>query len=226
MRRTVLVGDVHGCRDELLELLDRVGLGDDDRLVLVGDLVARGPDSRGTLDLLMRLGARSVRGNHEDKLLRIKDDPKAPAHLVHRAVAATLDERHWDYLASLPLWIDLPTHGARVVHAGLVPGVPVELQAPRTLMYARCLGSRGEPIERREGRLWGEAYEGPPHVAFGHNAMDGLQLHRWATGLDTAAVYGGRLTAMVLDDGVSPPPPEDRPAVLVSVPARRRYWEG
>ena len=41
MRRTVLVGDVHGCRDELVELLDRVGLGDDDRLVLVGDLVAR-----------------------------------------------------------------------------------------------------------------------------------------------------------------------------------------
>src|SRR5262245_16953556 len=106
MRRTVLVGDVHGCRDELVELLDRVGLGDDDRLVLVGDLVARGPDSRGTLDLLMRLGARSVRGNHEDRVLRARDEPCSPLHPVHRAVAASLEDRHWDYLASLPLWID------------------------------------------------------------------------------------------------------------------------
>src|SRR4051812_26914666 len=63
MGRTIFVGDVHGCRDELAALLDRTGFGRGDRLVMVGDLVVRGPDPRGTLALLREVGAVSVRGN-------------------------------------------------------------------------------------------------------------------------------------------------------------------
>ncbi len=72
MPRTVIVGDVHGCRAELEALLARVAFGTGDRLVMVGDLVVRGPDPAGTLDLLASLGARAVRGNHEDRLLRCR----------------------------------------------------------------------------------------------------------------------------------------------------------
>ena len=71
--------------------------------------------------------------------------------------------------------------------------------------------------------LWGERYTGPPHVVFGHNALPAPQIHRWATGLDTGAVYGGRLTAMVLLPREKPPPAGERASVLVSVPARRAY---
>jgi hypothetical protein len=226
MPRTVIVGDVHGCRAELEALLAAVGFGAGDRLVMVGDLVARGPDPTGTIDLLVSLGARAVRGNHEDRVLRWRKRPERPLGAAHRAVVDALAERHWAYISALPLWLDLPEHGVRVVHAGLVPGVPIERQDPRTLMYVRCIGPSGKPVEERGDTLWGARYAGPPHVVFGHNAMSEPQIHAHATGIDTGAVYGNRLTAMVLADGATPPPPRERAGVLVSVRSRRAYFEG
>lgn len=223
MPRTIIVGDVHGCRAELSELLARVGFGDDDRLVMVGDLVARGPDSAGTIDLLISARARVVRGNHEDRILRWRKKRARPLGPYHRAVVEALSERHWAFLEATPLWIDLPDHGVRVVHAGVVPGIPIEKQDPRTLMYVRTLDAKSRPLEERGDGLWGARYAGPPHIVFGHNAMSAPQIHAHATGIDTGAVYGNRLTAMVLPDGASPPPPADRASVLVSVNARRAY---
>ncbi|EYF07183.1 metallophosphoesterase family protein [Chondromyces apiculatus] len=228
MPRTIIVGDVHGCRDELAALLEHIGLVTSDRVVMVGDLVVRGPDPCGTLDLLREVGAISVRGNHEDRLLRWhagKGDPRGePLGEMSKVTARLLRKRDWAWLETLPYWIDLPEQGIRVVHAGVVPGLPIERQDPHTLMYVRCLGRYGEPVERRGGKqLWGEAYMGPPHLVFGHNAKPEPQLHPWATGVDTGAVYGGRLTAMVLREGEPVPPPASRLDVLVSVPSRRRY---
>ena len=82
-------------------------------------------------------------------------------------------------------------------------------------------GQRGQAVSV----LWGKRYSGPPHIVFGHNAAPGLQLHPWATGLDTGCVYGGRLTAMVLADGQRVPGTiAARRDVLVSQPARRVWY--
>ncbi|MCE7975535.1 MAG: hypothetical protein DYG92_14635, partial [Leptolyngbya sp. PLA1] len=70
--RTIVVGDVHGCRAELEELLSRLAFGREDALYLVGDLVARGPDGPGVLDLAAGLGAAAVQGNHEWRLLQVR----------------------------------------------------------------------------------------------------------------------------------------------------------
>jgi hypothetical protein len=220
--RTILVGDVHGCSAELSLLLDRLAFGAGDRLVLVGDLVVRGPDPAGVIDLCAKVGGHAVRGNHEDRLLAIRAR-RAPANAAQRATMARLEQRHWDVLEGLPLWIDLPDLGVRVVHAGVVPGVPIEQQDPRDLMYMRCLDAAGAPLEKRSGTLWGARYAGPPHVVFGHNAASEPQLHASATGIDTGCVYGGRLTALVLPRGATLPPVKDRRDALVSVPARRAY---
>ena len=226
MGRTILVGDVHACRDELDALLVKAAFGEGDKVVMVGDLVVRGPDPRGTLDLLRAIDARSVRGNHEDRLLRHRLAPKDnPVSEQTLAAARLLRKRDWALLEGLPLWLDLPEHGVRVVHAGLVPGVPVEQQDPHTLMYVRSLDRHGNPVEKRGRFLWGERYGGPEHVIFGHNARPDPQIHAFATGLDTGCVYGGFLTAMVLDDGQPPPSPRDRASVLLSVRARRRYTD-
>ena len=223
MPRTILVGDIHGCRAELEMLLDYIGFVRGDRLIAVGDLIVRGPDPTGTLDVLYAAGARAVRGNHEDRVLRALGGEREAAGEAQRAAIKALRKRDVAWLRELPLWIDLPEHDVRVVHAGVVPGVPVERQDLRALMYMRCLSPSGEAVERRGEALWGKAYEGPPHVVFGHNALPDPQIHAAATGIDTGAVYGGALTAMLLRDGERPPPPEARRDVLVSIRARRRY---
>jgi hypothetical protein len=224
MPRTVIVGDLHACTGELEKLLERIDFKPrSDRLVLVGDLVVRGPDPHGALALVKRLGARAVRGNHEDRLLswRHRHEPLGPDHA---RVAAALSEAEWSAIEALPLWLDLPEHGVRVVHAGVVPGQDVASTDPQALLKMRTLDARGRwSSDAEAGDLWGTRYEGPPHVVFGHNARPEPQLHPWATGLDTGCVYGGRLTALVLDKG-EPVPRGDRvKALLQSVPAARKY---
>lgn len=236
--RTIIVGDVHGCRAELEGLLDRVAFTTGDRLVFVGDLVARGPDSLGVLDIARRTGAIVVRGNHEHKLLewraartawmRGEAAAKPPMGSMHRNIARSLRPTDWTLLETSPFFFDLPDHGARVVHAGVMPDVKLDAQSPETMMRIRTVRARRRGAGKRgkdDHVLWGERYEGPPQIVFGHNAAPGLQMHPWATGLDTGCVYGGLLTAMVLADGQRVPRAiSARRALLVSEPAQRVWF--
>ncbi len=237
MGRTVVVGDVHGCSAELRALLDRVAfVPDDDRLVFVGDLLARGPDTRGVLDLVRQTHAVVVRGNHEDRLLEWRRAMTAralgeaalppPLGRLHAEVAHALREEDWALLDETPVTHLLEAHRTLVVHAGLVPGVSLEAQDPWMMMRIRSLGDRGEARDTGGATPWGARWVGPPHVVFGHAAALESQVHPWATGIDTGCVYGGYLTAMVLQEGEEPPPVAHRRDVLVSVPARRRYFGG
>jgi hypothetical protein len=242
MGRTFIVGDVHGCSRELEQLLERVRFESGDRLVFVGDVVARGPDSLGVLDIIRRTGALLVRGNHEDKLLASLDPethplvwkhdggskPKPhrkPLGRFHANVAEQLRPIDWALLEASPLHVDLPEHDVRVVHAGVVPGVPIDDQERSTLLTIRALGPHGEPLEKRGGVLWGERYRESPHVVFGHNARSEPQLHPHATGIDTGCVYGGYLTALRLEDGQKVPVDTGaRRKLLVQVPASKAYY--
>jgi hypothetical protein len=237
--RTIIVGDVHGCRDELERLLDLVQYAESDDLFFLGDLLSRGPDPLGILAIARRTRARGVRGNHDDDLLQwyaAKQAGGEDAHLgkAKRKLAAQLESADWAVLESLELFIDLPSHDLRLVHAGVVPGVAMSEQPREALLSMRYLGPQDEPVEKigaygevveKDGFvLWGRRYTGPPHIVFGHNAQREPQIHRWATGIDTGVVYGERLTAMVLQAGQQVPPPERRRDVLFSVPAKDRYY--
>ncbi len=222
--RTIVVGDVHGCSGELETLLEQVMLGPGDRLIMVGDLVARGPDSRGVLATVRAAAGRSVLGNHEAKILSWRDRG-VPLRPVHMQVAEALTEEAWGMLRAMPLWIDLAEHGARVVHAGVVAGLPIEETPTRALLTMRTVDGEGNWSDAAEGgALWGSCYEGPPHVLFGHHARDELQLWDRATGLDTACVYGNRLSALVLDEGEPVPRGESARARIVSAKAMRKYY--
>ena len=228
--RTIIVGDIHGCADELSELFDRVALGSSDQVISVGDLVTRGPDGRRVLELCRKHHAAAVLGNHELRLLsarraRARGEAGPKLGASHERALAELDERDWALLEALPLYLDLPQHELRVVHAGVVPGRDISEHDARLLTHLRTIDDAGNPSEHWHGRLWGELYNGPPHVVFGHNARQNVQIHEWATGLDTGCVYGGSLTAMVLPPGERPPHAADRRDALVSVPARRAYYQ-
>jgi predicted phosphodiesterase len=217
-RRTLLIGDVHGCVDELQDLL-RVAEVEAraDRVILVGDLVAKGPDSVGVVALARERGFEAVLGNHDAKVLKMGREGGDLSPLVspreHAYVAAHLSGPDWEYLRGLPTTLLLPDLNTIVVHAGLVPGVPLEQQERRYLLNLRSITPEGEPSKRvDEGAPWASLWPGPEHVVFGHDAVRGLQQHAHATGLDTGCVYGNALTGLLL--------PERR---LVSVRARRAY---
>lgn len=229
MGRSIFIGDVHGCALELAEMFERLGPTGDDEVYLVGDLVARGPDTAGVLRLAREVGAQAVRGNHEQRLLEVREaqregEPGPHLGAGHWQLFKSLTEEQWEQLASLPFTIEVPTHQIRVVHAGLVPGVPLELQKVSHFTRLRTIRPDGQPSTRLGGRLWGELWSGPPHIVFGHNAITGLQLHTDATGIDTGCVYGGQLSALVLPHGSAIPPVEHRRDFIVSVPAHERYY--
>lgn len=226
MARTILIGDVHGCSTELSELLERLAPTSDDRVAFVGDLVARGPDSRGVLRIVREIGAQCVRGNHEEKLLaardtRLRGEGKAKGGASHAALVESLNDEEWAQLEALPLRVELDAPSLWVVHAGVVPGVAWEEQDPWMLTHIRSIAEDGTP-SAKWGQPWGVTYRGT-HIVFGHNAQRVPQLHPDATGIDTACVYGGQLTALVLEAGSPIPPPEERRDALVSVAAKKPY---
>ncbi len=207
MRRTLFIGDVHGCNDEFGDLLGASGFGGEDRLVLVGDLVAKGPDSAGVVERARSLSALAVLGNHDAAVLA----PRPGSH--HEKVASTLSHESIRWLELLPLWLDLPELNALVVHGGVLPNIPLENQPRHVLLNLRSIDAEGKGSMRVDGGVpWASRWPGPRHVIFGHDALRGLQRHPHATGLDTGCVYGKQLTGLWL--------PEFK---LVSVPARRTY---
>ena len=82
--RTIAVGDVHGCSKALDALIEAIGPTPDDTIVMLGDYVNRGPDSRGVLDTLAELRRRcrlvAILGNHDEMLLQARSwlPPAAP----------------------------------------------------------------------------------------------------------------------------------------------------
>jgi hypothetical protein len=219
MQRTIIVGDVHGCVDEMQALLRQCGVVRGDRVVLAGDLVAKGPDSRGVVQLVREMGALAVLGNHDDFCIDVwRRRHQAEARRPRRWLLDTLDESDWAFLESLPLFLRLGAEGeggpeVAVVHAGAVPGVPLEEQERDNLLSLRSLVGGSAPSRRLLMRWpWAAAWRGPEHIVFGHDAVRGLQQYPRATGLDTGCVYGRELTALEL--------PSRR---IYKVPARRRY---
>ncbi|MBF5046638.1 metallophosphatase [Aggregicoccus sp. 17bor-14] len=216
--RTVFIGDVHGCLLELEELLQACAYSQSDRVVLVGDLVAKGPDSAGVVRLARERGLLAVRGNHDAHVLgaRARGGVRADGRKLkreHQRVLDTLAPEDWAYLEAQPLYRRFPELNVIAVHGGLVPGVALEAQDSNLLLNLRSITPEGAPSKRIDnGVPWASQWKGPETVVFGHDAMRGLQRYPHALGLDSGCVYGGRLNAWIL--------PEGR---LVSVPARAQY---
>lgn len=234
MGRTIFVGDIHGCAREFDDLLTRLRYAQGvDRLILVGDLVARGPDSASVVELARSSGAVAVRGNHDEKVLswwrvleshsRREADRTVRLSERHRQVVTTLKERHFVFLERLPLMLTVPDHGAMVVHAGVDPTrQPIE-SSDEVLLTVRSM-EEGKPSRKLAGTPWARLWQGPAHIVFGHDARRNLQLEPFATGLDTGCCYGRSLTALVLDAGEPVPVEvEARRARLASVIARQSY---
>ena len=211
--RRIVVGDLHGCYDELMELLEKIGIGDDDRVFCVGDLITKGPKSKEVLDLFMTDARFStVIGNHDLALRRKWNgediELKAAQKEAHKELRGEKDA-YVSFFNRMPFMIDLGTH--LVVHAGLRPNIELYSQTTGDLTRLRTLGS---DRESDEGTPWYHVYHGEKIVLFGHWPSPEPRRGRRAIGLDTGCVYGYNLTAYIIESDE-----------FVTVKAKRAYDE-
>ncbi len=201
---TWAIGDVHGCLDKLRRLWAEIGPGPGDRVVFLGDLIDRGPDSRGVLSFVREANRHGVsvvalRGNHEQMCLDWHTTRAPAAWSMWRTNGGrdTLESYGVPVEGGVPLG-DLPPddiaflasmprlyrEGAVVfVHAGLRPGVPLERQDPDDLIWIR-------------DAFYRNADQVPHRVVFGHTPFPEVFRSGRVVGIDTGAVYGGWISRL------------------------------
>lgn len=256
-KNILVIGDVHGCYDELLELhakaVQENGSRNFSHVILVGDLCNKGPDSAKVIrHVRITPDWFSVRGNHDDGALAaalgdtkrlqkktyqwVRDETKSShgeeTSSDARQIETHLSDEDIHWLAQLPYTIQIPgellgeDEDTIIVHAGLIPNSKLEDQEKTTMTTIRDLlprcnesgefthfeyhSSKGgkeavvldsnSKISCNEAVTWASAWKGPQRVIFGHDARRKLQRHDWAIGLDTGAVYGGKLTGIILPE--------------------------
>ncbi|KAL1971020.1 hypothetical protein VTN77DRAFT_2854 [Rasamsonia byssochlamydoides] len=185
-RRLVIVGDVHGCKDELDKLLKKVSFDTSagDHLIFTGDMINKGPHSSEVVDLARRLHASCVRGNHEDRILLLrqqmkinnslqspsdKDDKDASrSDYRERKVARQLSDEQAAWLEACPVILKVGQitgmGNVVVVHGGLVPGLDLERQDPASVMTMRTIDlDTHVPSASRNGVAWSKVCTCLPH---------------------------------------------------------------
>lgn len=191
-RRTIFIGDVHGCSAELRRLVDRLDPGPEDRVILLGDLVNRGPDSAGVVRYVAGRGFESLMGNHDRDYLenwKKKDS--------YRRLRADLGRDLHRWLARRPLYIEDDRFIA--VHAGLMPERHPSRTPPHILLNIRTWDGRGADLAHPDNPPWYDFYSGDRPVFYGHWARKGLNLRANTIGLDSGVVYGRALSAYILE---------------------------
>ena len=226
-QRTIFIGDIHGCCAEFEALLKAVEFAPGrDRLLLTGDAFTRGPDPLGVWQAIRATGAEMVLGNHETSLLPQLQAIAAggPPDALNQSHGLGLRELlpHAEelvaWLERLPLAIDEPRF--LLVHAGINPDTGLAGSTPDELVYIRTW----PPTGGIEGPRWHDHLPpGGKLIVFGHDAPRGLVVKRppgagpgvrpYLIGLDSACVFGGHLSAYLLE--------EDR---ILQVPAQRPWF--
>jgi serine/threonine protein phosphatase 1 len=150
--RSFVIGDIHGCAATLRRLVDvTLRPSPDDHIYLLGDLIDRGPDSKGVLDYIFELRERglsvsSVRGNHEEMCLQSGDDLYYLGLWAANGGLATMESFqadgpgdipriYRDFLASLPHYILLDAFV--IVHAGLNFDPPSPFDDTSAMLWTR-----------------------------------------------------------------------------------------
>ncbi|MFA5190609.1 MAG: polynucleotide kinase-phosphatase [Verrucomicrobiia bacterium] len=232
-----IIGDVHGCFDELVELLRQLGHGVDEtthavqpangrKLVFAGDLVDRGPKISQVLNLVMNAvaggAALCVPGNHDVKLMRkLRGRDVQITHGLAESLAQLANEpedfrkRVVDFIDDLVSHYVLDEGRLIVAHAGMKESMQGRGSGAvrEFALFGETTGETDEfglPVRYN----WAAEYRGVATVVYGHTPVPEPEWLNRTINIDTGCVFGGKLTALRY--------PEKE---LVSVPARQTYAE-
>jgi len=208
MGKIFAIGDIHGCLlhlDKMMAILDIDA--QNDTLVFIGDYIDRGPDSKGVVDALLDI-RKSIKnvvcltGNHEQMFLNYYLENREEDLFMHNGGLSTLvsyglagtgrkhltiPDNHMEFFTTLQSYYG--TDDYIFVHAGLRPGIPLDRQAPDDLLWIRH-------------EFINSPYDFGKIVVFGHTPLSFTTplINKNKIGLDTGAVYGGKLSCVELPE--------------------------
>lgn len=219
-----IIGDVHGCYDELRALLIKLGYHVNDdllysnesavttqsarKVVFVGDLVDRGPNSVGVLALIMNMVkhglALCIAGNHDIKLSSYLKGKKVQISHGLETTVKEFEQVNPDFkqavitfIENLPIYFIFDNQQLVVAHAGML-GFYQGRMSPKIRSFSLFgdtsseLDEQGYPIRRD----WAKGYQGNAMVIYGHTAVTELKWVNNTLCIDTSCVFGGKLTAL------------------------------
>uniref|UniRef100_UPI00404916DD metallophosphoesterase n=1 Tax=Flavobacterium sp. TaxID=239 RepID=UPI00404916DD len=236
-KRHIIIGDVHGCNQELNSLINKIDLTVADKLYFIGDLIDKGPDSFGVIqtvyNLTKKFDVKLILGNHEEKFLRFiknkKENEKAFKTMTNieefELLYKQISEPQLEMIRNAYFYYKIEEIDFMLMHAGIPNGI--ELMHKGFLKYGTDVGKASKKIrlltmtryldkngdflslgQQSEGQyFWAEKYNGKyGTIIFGHEAFIGSEVKNYenAIGIDTGCVYGGSLTALVVDESNSP----------------------
>jgi serine/threonine protein phosphatase 1 len=228
MRRIAAIGDIHGCLDELEQLLKRLEWISLDGIYHLGDLVDRGPDSGGVLALCRERKMEGVLGNHEESILkhwdRIQAGGESAMNDDKRRTLSQMTAEDTEYIRALPTVKVVEDLNAVLVHGGLWPSLEIARQ-PKNVIRCQMI-KQGKPGDTRwwgkdasshkSGRTedqnkedgyvrWYELWDQKYDVYYGHSVWAQPFIQKKENfgrtiGIDTGSCFGGALTASIIGD--------------------------
>lgn len=203
--RIIAIGDVHGCHDELSRLLETLSLTDTDTVVMLGDIINRGPDSHKTLQICREIGAVSIVGNHERRMLRSRSGKRwRKLNAGDLQTYKSLDATDWEYLEKMRTFVHYPEIDTVLVHGGFLPGEPWQEQGRNIVTQIQVIDPKGRARKRSDAPPgsphWSDKWHDSPFVVYGHTPWHEVRRTEWTMGIDTGCVYGGYLSAVILPE--------------------------
>lgn len=229
-KKLLVVGDIHGCLLELKSLLLKANYDSKtDRLVLVGDLIDRGPFPSEVLSFVRENNIETVVGNHDEKAIRYrkyeiqkaltgKKNPMKEPVPQRKMEWNSFKDEDLAYLESMPFILQI-NEKVVIVHGGLESKYPLDKQDPKKVCRMRyadqdtgCFAAGRNPRIKPENSVdWTAKWLGPQTVLYGHIIHDMEKPYithsengSRAIGLDTGGVFGGKLTLCVMEDRNKP----------------------
>lgn len=197
-----VISDIHGCYHQLIQLIDKVGIDiNKDPVVFLGDYIDRGPNSDRVIDYLLGLKDNVIclPGNHELMFYNFLTDTTTKNLFVLNGGDATLKaynilytanehdipKDHFKFISSILTKPYYEIDNYIFVHAGFVPGIPIQDNSLDDMLWIRDLFITSK-------------YDWGKKIVFGHTPLKKVLFMDNKIGIDTGCVYGNKLTCLEL----------------------------
>jgi bis(5'-nucleosyl)-tetraphosphatase (symmetrical) len=238
MKSIIIYGDIHGCLDELKSLRKKIEINTDDIEISVGDFINKGPSSIDTLHYLIDNKIQAVMGNNEAKIIKLYNRYLKEGEIYLKTIKPhekdtilKITKKEIEYLKRLPFYLKFSA--ITILHGGITEDIILNKNLSnkdkKQITLLRYLDKKLQsiPWDNFEGRykFWSELYKGHEgFILFGHHPFDKPKIEKYAIGLDTGCVYGGKLTAIKFkvdkNDKIN-----TKDYQLISIKSKKSYWK-